>query len=214
MNYKAKAQDSFRTKLNLFLYHYVSSKESKNLDLELFNGFEITSKLIHEYTTIYWQMDYNDKIGGLTIRAIYQAIDNIHKEHALTIKEWESYYVQNIFPDLFPFDNFQHLTSQQACYYCGITPNEINKLADLGRLYKKKDRGWNLEIDRLDSNREYSPENCVMCCYWCNNAKTDEFTSEEFKQIAKGIRNVWDQRLRADRFISADRLKLFQKGDH
>jgi hypothetical protein len=26
-----------------------------------------------------------------------------------------------------------------------------------------------------------------MACYWCNNAKTDEFTAEEFKPIGEAI---------------------------
>ncbi|WP_188117205.1 hypothetical protein [Campylobacter concisus] len=34
-----------------------------------------------------------------------------------------------------------------------------------------------------------------MACYWCNNAKTDEFSPEEFKPIAEGIREVWNKRL-------------------
>lgn len=34
-----------------------------------------------------------------------------------------------------------------------------------------------------------------MACYWCNNAKTDEFTAEEFKEIGKEIRKIWDVRL-------------------
>ena len=29
-------------------------------------------------------------------------------------------------------------------------------------MYKKNYRGWNLEIDRKDSNLEYRKENCVM----------------------------------------------------
>ena len=35
-----------------------------------------------------------------------------------------------------------------------------------------------------------------MACYWCNNAKTDEFSPEEFKPIAEGIRKAWNERLR------------------
>jgi len=35
-----------------------------------------------------------------------------------------------------------------------------------------------------------------MVCYWCNNAKTDEFTEEEFSKIGREIRNIWDDRLK------------------
>ncbi|MDR0560263.1 MAG: hypothetical protein LBG92_08825 [Prevotellaceae bacterium] len=33
----------------------------------------------------------------------------------------------------------------------------------------------------------YNSENCVLACAWCNNAKTDAFTEEEFKPIGKMI---------------------------
>lgn len=85
-------------------------------------------------------------------------------------------------------------------------------MADLGVLNKKKDRGWKLEIDRLDSNFEYRPSNTVMCCYWCNNAKTDEFTRDEFMEIAKAIRNVWNNRLRTARFSDGiESIKIIKK---
>jgi len=73
---------------------------------------------------------------------------------------------------------------------------KINQLAINRKLYKKNERGWKLEIDRINSNLEYKPNNCVMACYWCNNAKTDEFTYEEFKEIGKEIRKVWETRLK------------------
>jgi hypothetical protein len=52
-----------------------------------------------------------------------------------------------------------------------------------------------LEIDRKNSNFEYSENNCVLACYWCNNAKTDEFTFEEFQIIGTTMRYVWQKRL-------------------
>ena len=33
----------------------------------------------------------------------------------------------------------------------------------------------------------YNKDNCVLACYWCNNAKTDAFTADEFKPIGKEI---------------------------
>lgn len=35
-----------------------------------------------------------------------------------------------------------------------------------------------------------------MSCYWCNNAKTDEFTFEEFEEIGKSFGLVWNKRLK------------------
>ena len=33
----------------------------------------------------------------------------------------------------------------------------------------------------------YNKDNCVLACHWCNNAKTDAFTADEFKPIGKEI---------------------------
>ncbi len=33
--------------------------------------------------------------------------------------------------------------------------------------------------------------NVVLACYWCNNAKTDTFTYEEFKEVGKVFANIW-----------------------
>jgi len=35
-----------------------------------------------------------------------------------------------------------------------------------------------------------------MACYWCNNAKTDEFDGDEFKEIGEAIKKVWKKRLK------------------
>jgi hypothetical protein len=35
-----------------------------------------------------------------------------------------------------------------------------------------------------------------MACYWCNNAKTDEFTAEEFEHIGIAIGELFKERLK------------------
>jgi hypothetical protein len=48
-----------------------------------------------------------------------------------------------------------------------------------------------LELDRIDPDLEYDIlENIVWCCYWCNNAKSNFFTNEEFKPIALSIGKI------------------------
>lgn len=94
----------------------------------------------------------------------------------------------------------------RKCYYCGITENNIQDL--LEKFNMNKDfmfypRGEKMEVDRRDPIDDYSIEKdtIALCCYWCNNAKTDEFTEDEFKKIATGIKEVWEKRLRKAKII-------------
>jgi hypothetical protein len=51
-------------------------------------------------------------------------------------------------------------------------------------------RGFYLEVDRKESKGKYSPRNCVLACYPCNNAKSDIFTYDEFRKIGEMIGKV------------------------
>lgn len=87
-------------------------------------------------------------------------------------------------------------TSEKKCFYCGITEIQINELFQKKKIYTKRNRGKKLEIERLLPNEKYNNiENLVFSCYWCNNAKTDTFSSEEFKNIGKVIGEIWKKRL-------------------
>jgi 5-methylcytosine-specific restriction endonuclease McrA len=56
-------------------------------------------------------------------------------------------------------------------------------------------RGKKLEFDRKISDASYDDlNNIVLACYWCNNAKTDTFTHEEFKEVGKVFANIWKNR--------------------
>lgn len=89
------------------------------------------------------------------------------------------------------------MIENKVCSYCGISEDDISELGKRGELNNKRSetRGYTLEIDRKEANGEYTEKNCCMSCYWCNNAKTDEFSVVEFKDIAKGINSVWEKRL-------------------
>ena len=73
------------------------------------------------------------------------------------------------------------------CYYChlpGDTKEHYSQWFRLGR------RGKKLEVDRIAAKEPYSPSNCVLACYPCNNAKSDVFSYEEFIEIGKTIHRV------------------------
>ena len=87
--------------------------------------------------------------------------------------------------------------SVKRCHYCGITEPEIKSLIDNGKIYTKRltTRGRKLEIERVLPNEKYdNVTNLVYCCYWCNNAKSDEFSKAEFESIGATISLIWQKR--------------------
>jgi hypothetical protein len=89
----------------------------------------------------------------------------------------------------------------RKCEYCGISEKQIIDLLDKKKIVTKRiiSRGISMEIDQGDPNGGYNKNNIKLACYWCNNAKTDEFNEEEFKPIGDAIREAWNVRLSAAR---------------
>jgi len=187
--YDAKVQDSFNTKWKLFLFNSVINNTNRPLDLESFIKFKISDELVSKYTAEYWQSDRNDIIDK-----IYDKLKELDLKQELK-SLCKTHYKSN-FEDVFSFSDFSELNKSDKCCYCNLTIEKVKKLANKKLLFKKNERGWNLEIDRKNSNYEYSKENCVMSCYWCNNAKTDEFTYDEFKKIGESFEIIWEARLK------------------
>lgn len=82
----------------------------------------------------------------------------------------------------------------QGCNYCGTTNEQSLYLYEMQRNGIRPDatrggkRGKRLELDRVNPNLPYDNlDNLVWCCYWCNNAKTNFFTHDEFMPIARAI---------------------------
>lgn len=98
------------------------------------------------------------------------------------------------------FSEFYFLYSgyEPRCCYCGITEEEIKQLFDrqLVRTKRSNTRGRSLELERVNPNEQYDNlENLKLACYWCNNAKSDEFTDREFIKIAAEIGKALKARL-------------------
>ncbi|WP_293307764.1 hypothetical protein [Pedobacter sp. UBA5917] len=81
-----------------------------------------------------------------------------------------------------------------GCHYCGTTNEQSLRFYNMQRSGIRPDatrggkRGKRLELDRKDPFKHYDDlDNIVWCCYWCNNAKSNFFTYEEFKPIALAI---------------------------
>ena len=194
-NYKAIAKRNFIAKWNIYLFDKVINHDTNRISEADFHQYDLNDEVIKRYTTEYWQECKNHKINGIQISEIEKKINEIKKTKENELISLITNYTETVFPRKFTKDDFLELKKCKTCYYCGITTEEIEKLGIQGKLTKKNFRGWNLEVDRVSPNKEYSKENCVMSCYWCNNAKTDEFTGEEFMVIGREIGKALKNRL-------------------
>jgi hypothetical protein len=120
-------------------------------------------------------------------------IGNIWNDKEDEIKYKISNLTNDDFKDFLSLEKFIDIITKDRCGYCGISIDDILKLSE-SKLYTKRARGYVMEVDQIDASGGYTTENCIACCYWCNNAKTDEFSVEDFKEIARGINVVWKSR--------------------
>ena len=84
------------------------------------------------------------------------------------------------------FDQFVNLM-EQDCFYCGAKPVVHNY--EKQYMQKVLDPWKHNGIDRVDSSKGYTLDNCVPCCSKCNYAK-HEMSVEEFKEY---ITNVYQK---------------------
>ena len=130
-----------------------------------------------------------------TIQQLNIDLDPIWRPITKVRDKWKSKKINGNFWDFYNWIK----TTKECCHYCGITQEDLNKLYLLGISNKRTTRGRTLEIDRKIPNEKYSNfSNLTYSCYWCNNAKTDTFSEEEFMIIGKAISSVWKQRLNND----------------
>lgn len=120
-------------------------------------------------------------------------------EERLKINKVKQLYNRKGYKEI-PFSAFYDMYTghQLSCCYCGISQEEIDTLFVRGKVATKryKTRGRSLELERVLPNESYENiENLKLACYWCNNAKSDEFTEEEFRSIGKEIGKVLKARL-------------------
>ena len=89
-------------------------------------------------------------------------------------------------------DRFSEFISENE-----VLQSEIKKLINQGKIYTKRltTRGRTMEVDRKDPKGHYEINNLIMSCYWCNNAKTDEFSYEEFRKMSCRTNDIWGKRL-------------------
>jgi hypothetical protein len=75
-----------------------------------------------------------------------------------------------------------------CCAYCETLIGLINQLIDAGLLRTRKvnsngKRGPCLELERKNADAGYSPENCTLICYYCNNDKSYVYSEDEYRKF-------------------------------
>lgn len=131
--------------------------------------------------------------------------DCLKKNNTQLFKEIKDEFAKLFKNNLSIEDVAQKLDENCKCEYCGMTKKELESRLpkdekDIGQetsFFKTKrflsGRGWSMELDRkTDTN--YTISNIVCSCYWCNNAKSDEFSYEEWLEVGEKIKEIWAKR--------------------
>ena len=201
--YAAIKTRAFKSYLDLFLIcSYITDKNlSHSAILETFKTFDYNDKRIPKANTAYQIPKGEDKFEGEPIDKLDEAIENWHAANdtspykdffmANRIISWED------FKDFYGSDNPYANEKIRFCHYCHLDESHLEYLINNGKLYTKRlsTRGRTFEIDRKDPTKGYTKDNMVLSCYWCNNAKTDEFTYEEFLPIGEQFKHLWVKRI-------------------
>ncbi len=89
---------------------------------------------------------------------------------------------------------YEWYTNESICYYCETPQSIVSQIVRQGLLKSERfpkngvvsagrARGLFLEVDRKDPTKGYTRNNCVACCYFCNNDKSDIFNAVEYKKF-------------------------------
>lgn len=78
------------------------------------------------------------------------------------------------------FEEFTEFTSIKECHYC---KSEVTWT--IRNLTKN---GYKYNLDRIDNDKGYSKENCVVCCWRCNNGRSNLFSYEEWYGMTEYLR--------------------------
>jgi hypothetical protein len=206
--YEKKLSQSFDLRLNYYLFQkLIQSGNFIGICDSDFLEFEINEVIINHFKAA------NKVFAGkarssdkLTIEEIDKKIELWDKEYNEMEHELLAVYRNHFMESVYPLDDFKRLypkeKSRRRCHYCGLSETQIEFLKNKNQIYTKSPtRGNSMEFDRFDSHYEYSKGNVVLACFWCNNAKTDEFSKKEFEEIlGPAFRQIWLQRLTKEGF--------------
>ncbi|EAI5465971.1 hypothetical protein BXA06_00025 [Campylobacter lari] len=125
--------------------------------------------------------DENEKFG---------AIDKIVEEKFKDMKNFAMWYEKAYLKI--------ESKSKLKCHYCGIDEEKLKNLFE-NKLITSKKPSFNssLQIERLNPDKGYNEENCVLACCICNNAKSDMISASDFKDyFSDSVKNFYKNLLK------------------
>ena len=165
--------------------------------IKAFKLFE--SKLIADEDIYKWNKKNPKKIAKEYCFSSYSKIDETGKS-VKSLENFSTFYLdiknqndaqsKSLLQLHLPWikDNLYIKPYDCVCYYCGINEKILSELYN-DRKYTcktKRNRGAWFELDRRDSSFEnniYSEDNMVLCCYFCNNHKSDVISLEHMRHF-------------------------------
>lgn len=98
----------------------------------------------------------------------------------------------------------QYEKQNGKCEYCGTSKENLKRLLkskddndekNFKKLFYAKKTSFTAEfqIEKKNPNQPYYPDNCVLACAFCNNAKSDWLNHNNFKLFGDYIKNFIDK---------------------
>ena len=193
--YTSLVDRSFKRHLDLILYEHFYCEKSMPKNIKNHIDYEIPKEVIKQYGKDYENMS--------KVRERNKKIKTWIQENADKVYDFKIAYKNYFENEVLQRQDFREVyfkdneSAKRRCYFCRITEDKISELVHNNQIHTKRyySRGKTMEVDRIKPNGHYKPDNIKLTCYWCNNAKSDEFSAEEFKKISQKISEIWESRL-------------------
>jgi hypothetical protein len=196
--YNSIRDRAFKSYFDIFLIKcFLEESNLSNVNITEFESFHYDDSDFESCLKVYQLSSEKAKLeNGLTVKALDSAIDDWMNRS--DTKPFKDYFIENRLIDKEAFKAwYGDDTKDRSCEWCGIMKTEIEELIKAGQIHTKRlsTRGRDMEVDRRAPNKGYEDGNLALCCYWCNNAKTDEFSEEEFLPVGEAIKEIFRKRL-------------------
>ncbi|ACM64202.1 hypothetical protein J7D62_000678 [Campylobacter lari] len=189
----------------LYLKSALSEWDKAINELKNFDKKEVKSELKkkHKLLKDYIVFKLNERYGEFDNEKydkLYQKMQEIENDCNLRSKYNSLKNRNNIKEPFNGIDNFisWYKKQEKECYYCKIAQSDLANLFK-NKLITSKKPSFNssLQIERLNPDKGYNEENCVLACCICNNAKSDMISASDFeKYFSNSVKNFYENLLK------------------